>query len=403
MNIKLIKKIILASCFSSSIAVAGGISDDKVVIGMPSDFSGIYSDITGDASATAARMAIEDFGGKVLGKPIELLIGDHHLKADVAVSITREWLDRRGLDAIVDIASSAPALAVTKLATDRGKIVFNNGAGATLFTGKNCTPLSFHWAYDTYALANGVAKAVTLEGGSTWFFITADYSFGYSMEGDAKRVIEANGGKVLGSVRHPISNADFSSYLLQAQASGAKVIGAANAGSDLRNTIKQAKEFGITSGGQKLAGMIMFLNDVKAIGLKEAAGLNVLVGYYWDRNEASRAFAKRFEAKMKKKPNTINAGVYSATLHYLRAIEAAGTDDGPTVAKQIRKLKIDDFFAQNGYVREDGRMVHDMFLAAIKAPKESKGEWDVYNILRTLPGNEAYKPLSESSCSLVKG
>ena len=223
------------------------------------------------------------------------------------------------------------------------------------------------------------------------------------MEGDAKRVIEANGGKVLGSVRHPISNADFSSYLLQAQASGAKVIGAANAGSDLRNTIKQAKEFGITSSGQKLAGMIMFLNDVKAIGLKEAAGLNVLVGYYWDRNEASRAFAKRFEAKMKKKPNTINAGVYSATLHYLRAIEAAGTDDGPTVAKQIRKLKIDDFFAQNGYVREDGRMVHDMFLAAIKAPKESKGEWDVYNILRTLPGNEAYKPLSESSCSLVKG
>lgn len=403
MNIKLIKKIILASCFSSGIAVAGGISGDKVVIGMPTDFTGIYSDLTGEGTAVAARMAIEDFGGTVLGKPIELLTGDHHLKADVAVGIVREWLDRKGLDAIVDIASSSPALAVTNLMTERGKITFNNSAGTTRLTGKDCSALSFHWAYDTFALANGVAKAVTLEGGDTWFFITADYAFGYSMEGDAKEVIEANGGKVLGSVRHPLSGSDFSSFLLQAQASGAKVIGAANAGSDLRNTIKQAKEFGITSSGQKLTGMIFFINDAKAIGVKDAAGLNVLVGYYWNRNDESRAFAKRFEAKLHKKPNTIQAGVYSSTLHYLRAVKAAGTDEGKAVAEKIRTIKIDDFFAINGYVRKDGRMVHDMFLANIKPAKDAKDEWDVFEITRTLPGKDAYKPLSAGGCPLIKG
>ena len=251
-------------------------------------------------------------------------------------------------------------------------------------------------------LANGVAKAMTLEGNDTWFFITADYAFGYSMEADAKQVIEANGGKVIGSVRHPLSGSDFSSYLLQAQASGAKVIGAANAGSDLRNTIKQAKEFGITSSGQKLTGMIFFIDDARAIGVKEAAGLSVLVGYYWNRNDESRAFAKRFEEKANKKPNTIHAGVYSATRHYLRAIESAGTDDGQAVAEHMRKLKIDDFFAINGFIREDGRMVHDMFLVKIKPANEAESDWDVFEVVRTLPGNEAYRPLSESECVLVK-
>ncbi|HBA34261.1 MAG TPA: ABC transporter permease [Gammaproteobacteria bacterium] len=402
MHIKSLAGVTLASLLTCTTALAAGISDDKVVIGMPSDFSGIYADLTGKGSAIAAQMAIDEFGGKVLGKPIELLTGDHHLKADVAVGITREWLDRKGLDAVVDIAASSAALAVTKLMTERGKITINNAAGTTRLTGKDCSALSFHWAYDTFALANGVAKAMTLEGNDTWFFITADYAFGYSMEADAKQVIEANGGKVIGSVRHPLSGSDFSSYLLQAQASGAKVIGAANAGSDLRNTIKQAKEFGITSSGQKLTGMIFFIDDARAIGVKEAAGLSVLVGYYWNRNDESRAFAKRFEEKANKKPNTIHAGVYSATLHYLRAIESAGTDDGQAVAEHMRKLKIDDFFAINGFIREDGRMVHDMFLVKIKPANEAESDWDVFEVVRTLPGNEAYRPLSESVCALVK-
>ncbi len=402
MHIKSLAGVTLASLLTCTTALAAGISDDKVVIGMPSDFSGIYADLTGKGSAIAAQMAIDEFGGKVLGKPIELLTGDHHLKADVAVGITREWLDRKGLDAVVDIAASSAALAVTKLMTERGKITINNAAGTTRLTGKDCSALSFHWAYDTFALANGVAKAMTLEGNDTWFFITADYAFGYSMEADAKQVIEANGGKVIGSVRHPLSGSDFSSYLLQAQASGAKVIGAANAGSDLRNTIKQAKEFGITSSGQKLTGMIFFIDDARAIGVKEAAGLSVLVGYYWNRNDESRAFAKRFEEKANKKPNTIHAGVYSATLHYLRAIESAGTDDGQAVAEHMRKLKIDDFFAINGFIREDGRMVHDMFLVKIKPANEAESDWDVFEVVRTLPGNEAYRPLSESECALVK-
>ncbi|MCG8380994.1 MAG: ABC transporter substrate-binding protein [Gammaproteobacteria bacterium] len=402
MHLKSLAGATLASLLTCTTALATSISDDKVVIGMPSDFSGIYADLTGKGSAIAAQMAIDEFGGKVLGKPIELLTGDHHLKADVAVGITREWLDRKGLDVVVDIAASSAALAVTKLMTERGKITINNAAGTTRLTGKDCSALSFHWAYDTFALANGVAKAMTLEGNDTWFFITADYAFGYSMEADAKQVIEANGGKVIGSVRHPLSGSDFSSYLLQAQASGAKVIGAANAGSDLRNTIKQAKEFGITSSGQKLTGMIFFIDDARAIGVKEAAGLSVLVGYYWNRNDESRAFAKRFEEKANKKPNTIHAGVYSATRHYLRAIESAGTDDGPTVAEHMRKLKIDDFFALNGFIREDGRMVHDMFLVKIKPAKEAESDWDVFEVVRTLPGNEAYRPLSESECALVK-
>lgn len=402
MHIKSLAGVTLASLLTYTTALAAGISDDKVVIGMPSDFSGIYADLTGKGSAIAAQMAIDEFGGKVLGKPIELLTGDHHLKADVAVGITREWLDRKGLDAVVDIAASSAALAVTKLMTERGKITINNAAGTTRLTGKDCSALSFHWAYDTFALANGVAKAMTLEGNDTWFFITADYAFGYSMEADAKQVIEANGGKVIGSVRHPLSGSDFSSYLLQAQASGAKVIGAANAGSDLRNTIKQAKEFGITSSGQKLTGMIFFIDDARAIGVKEAAGLSVLVGYYWNRNDESRAFAKRFEEKANKKPNTIHAGVYSATRHYLRAIESAGTDDGQAVAEHMRKLKIDDFFAINGFIREDGRMVHDMFLVKIKPANEAESDWDVFEVVRTLPGNEAYRPLSESECALVK-
>ena len=402
MHLKSLAGATLASLLTCTTALATSISDDKVVIGMPSDFSGIYADLTGKGSAIAAQMAIDEFGGKVLGKPIELLTGDHHLKADVAVGITREWLDRKGLDAVVDIAASSAALAVTKLMTERGKITINNAAGTTRLTGKDCSALSFHWAYDTFALANGVAKAMTLEGNDTWFFITADYAFGYSMEADAKQVIEANGGKVIGSVRHPLSGSDFSSYLLQAQASGAKVIGAANAGSDLRNTIKQAKEFGVTSSGQKLTGMIFFIDDARAIGVKEAAGLSVLVGYYWNRNDESRAFAKRFEEKANKKPNTIHAGVYSATLHYLRAIESAGTDDGQAVAEHMRKLKIDDFFAINGFIREDGRMVHDMFLVKIKPANEAESDWDVFEVVRTLPGNEAYRPLSESECALVK-
>lgn len=378
-------------------------SDNKVKIGVLTDLSGTYSDLAGQGSVLAAQMAIEDFGGKLNGAPIELVSADHQNKADIASSIARKWYDTEQVDAIFDLVTTAAAVAVREVSREKGRIDMNSGAGSTVLTNDKCSATGFHWTYDVYAMAVGTGNAVVKQGGDSWFFLTADYAFGHDLEAQTAKVVKANGGTVKGSVRHPFPNADFSSFLLQAQASGAKIIGLANAGSDTINAIKQAKEFGITQAGQSLAGLLVFISDVHSLGLDTAQGMMLTTGYYWDRDEASRAFAKRWSEKMKgRMPTMVHAGVYSSVLHYLRSVEKAKTDEGVKVAEQIRTLPIKDFFAVNGKVRADGRMVHDMYLAQVKKPSESKGPWDYYNILRTIPGDEAFKPLADSTCALVK-
>ncbi len=377
-------------------------SDNKVKIGVLTDLSGTYSDLAGQGSVVAAQLAIDDFG-KQLGVPVELVSADHQNKADTASAIARKWYDSEGVDATFDLVTSAVAVAVRQVSRERGKIDMNSGAGSTALTNAECSATGFHWTYDTYAMAAGTANAVVKQGGDSWFFLTADYTFGHDLEAQSAKVVKANGGTVKGTVRHPFPNSDFSSFLLQAQASQAKIIGLANAGADTTNAIKQAKEFGITQGGQSLAGLLVFISDVHALGLDTAQGMMLTTGYYWDMDDASRSFAKRFGEKMKgKMPTMVHAGVYSSVLHYLKAVHAAKTDDGAKVAEQIRALPIQDFFARNGKIRADGRMVHDMYLAKVKAPGESKGPWDYYSILRTIPGDEAFKPLAESTCALVK-
>ena len=378
-------------------------SDNKVKIGVLTDLSGTYSDLAGQGSVLAAQMAIEDFGGKLNGAPIEIVSADHQNKADIASSIARKWYDTEQVDAIFDLVTTAAAVAVREVSREKGRIDMNSGAGSTVLTNDKCSATGFHWTYDVYAMAVGTGNAVVKQGGDSWFFLTADYAFGHDLEAQTAKVVKANGGTVKGSVRHPFPNADFSSFLLQAQASGAKIIGLANAGSDTINAIKQAKEFGITQAGQSLAGLLVFISDVHSLGLDTAQGMMLTTGYYWDRDDASRAFAKRWSEKMKgRMPTMVHAGVYSSVLHYLRSVQAAKTDEGAKVAEQIRTLPIKDFFAVNGKVRADGRMVHDMYLAQVKKPSESKGPWDYYNILRTIPGDEAFKPLADSTCALVK-
>lgn len=378
-------------------------TDNKVKIGILTDLSGTYSDLAGQGSVEAAKLAIEDFGGKVAGMPIELVSADHQNKADIASAIARKWYDTDGVDGIFDLVTSAAGIAVRQISREKGKIDVNSGAGSTALTNDQCSPTGFHWAYDTYALANGTGNAVVKQGGDTWYFLTADYTFGNNLQAQTEKVVKANGGKVLGAVKHPFPNSDFSAYLLQAQASGAKIIGLANAGSDTINAIKQAKEFGITQGGQQLAGLLVFISDVHSLGLDVAQKMLLTTGYYWDQDDGTRAFAKRFAAKMGgRMPTMVHAGVYSSVTHYLKAVAAAKTDDGLKVADKMRELPISDFFAKNGKLRADGRMVHDMYLAQVKTPAESKGPWDYYKILRTIPGDEAYQPLSESACPLVK-
>jgi len=378
-------------------------TDNKVKIGVLTDLSGTYSDLAGQGSVLAAQMAIEDFGGKLNGAPIELVSADHQNKADIASSIARKWYDTEQVDAIFDLVTTAAAVAVREVSREKGRIDMNSGAGSTVLTNDKCSATGFHWTYDVYAMAVGTGNAVVKQGGDSWFFLTADYAFGHDLEAQTAKVVKANGGTVKGSVRHPFPNADFSSFLLQAQASSAKIIGLANAGSDTINAIKQAKEFGITQAGQSLAGLLVFISDVHSLGLDTAQGMMLTTGYYWDRDDASRAFAKRWSEKMKgRMPTMVHAGVYSSVLHYLRSVEKAKTDEGAKVAEQIRTLPIKDFFAVNGKVRADGRMVHDMYLAQVKKPSESKGPWDYYNILRTIPGDEAFKPLADSTCALVK-
>ncbi|RXH05800.1 ABC transporter substrate-binding protein [Bradyrhizobium vignae] len=371
-------------------------------IGVLSDFSSVYSDIGGMGNVEATKMAIEDFGGQMFGKPIEMISADVLNKPDVASTIARKWWETEGVDMIIDLPTSATALAVMELSRQYEKIMIVTDAASSDITGKSCSPYTAHWTYDTYANAHTVGSAIVKNGGDTWFFLTADYVFGHSVERDTGDVVKASGGKVLGSVKHPLNTADFSSFLLQAQASKAKIIGLANGGGDTINAIKQAGEFGIVAGGQNLAAIVMFISDVHSLGLKLAQGLIITEAYYWDLNDKTRAFGKRFLERVKRMPTMNQAATYSATLHYLKAVQAAGTKDAKTVMAKMRALPVRDAFTDDGVLREDGRMVHSMYLFQVKKPEESKGPWDYYKLLAEVPADQAFRPLKDGGCPLVK-
>jgi len=366
------------------------------------DMSSLYADITGSGSETAAKMAVEDFGGEVLGRKLEVVVGDHLNEADLAANIARDMFDNQHVEMIFDVAASATALAAAEIAKARGKIIMFNGPGSIRLTNEACGPYTVHYVFDTFAQANVTGLAAVKSGLDTWFFLTADYAFGQDLEKDTSNVVVKSGGKVLGSVRHPINTSDFSSFLLQAQASKAKVIGLANAGGDTINAIKQAAEFGISKGGQKLSPLLAFVTDIDSVGLDTAQGLLLAEAFYWDLNDDTRAFTKRFMERTKRVPTSAQAGVYSSVLHYLQAVKAAGTTDSAAVMKLMKETPINDMFAKNGKIREDGRMVHDMYLFEVKKPSESKGRWDDYKLLATVPGDQAFQSLAESRCPLVK-
>jgi branched-chain amino acid transport system substrate-binding protein len=378
------------------------ISDGVVKIGLIEDMSSIYADITGIGAVTAAKMAVADFGGTVLGKPIEVVAADHQNKADSAAATARAWFDTQHVDALVDVAASATALAAIEVAKSSNKIIIINGGAAARITNEACTRISIHYSYDTYAMSHGTGAAMVKAGYDGWFFLTADYAFGHDLEESTAAVVKARGGKVLGSIRVPINTLDFSSALLQAQSSRAKVIGLANAGGDTINSIKQAAEFGIARGGQKMAGLLVFINDVHALGLQTAQGMLLTTSFYWDRNDESRAWAQRYFERMNKMPNMVQAGVYSATTHYLQAVQAAGTDETSAVMEKMRSTPINDFFVKNGKIREDGRMMREMYLYEVKKPSESRRPWDYYKLVATIPADEAFQPLSESRCALMR-
>ena len=387
---------------STSIALAASASDGKVKIGILNDQSGVYADFGGKGSVEAAKMAVEDFGGKVLDGPIEIVDADHQNKPDIASNIARQWFDTNQVDAIMELTTSSVALAVQAIAKEKKKIDIVTGAATTELTGKQCSPYGFHWAYDTHALAVGTGGALVKQGGKKWFFLTADYAFGYSLEQQTSDFVKANGGEVVGAVRHPLSNADYSSFLLQAQSSGANVVGLANAGADTQNAIKQAAEFGITQGGQRLAALLFTVAEVNGLGLEAAQGLSLTEGFYWDRDDESRKFGERYMKRTGKMPNMIQAGTYSAVLQYLKAIQKAGTDETEAVAKQLHEMPVEDVFAGKGTVGPNGRMIKDMYLLEVKKPSESKKPWDYFKVLATIPGKEAYIDPAKSGCPLVK-
>jgi branched-chain amino acid transport system substrate-binding protein len=394
---------LLGFCVALGLAATARAQTDTIKIGVLADMSSLYADLGGPGSLEAAKMAVADFGGTVLGKKIEVVGADHQNKPDVGASIARQWFDEQGVQMITDLTTSSVALAVQEVAREKNKVILVTGAASSDLTGKSCAPTSVHWEYDTTALANGTGAAVVKAGGDTWFFITADYAFGHALQKDTATVVEANGGKVLGSVNVPLNNADFSSYLLQAQSSKAKIIGLANAGGDTINSIKQAAEFGIVQGGQRLAGLLLFVSDVHSLGLQTAQGLQMTESFYWDQDEQTRAWAKKFFDRTKKEPTMVQAGSYSATLHYLEAVKAANSLDGPTVVKQLKSKPINDFDIRNGHIQEDGSLVHDMYLYEVKKPGDSKGEWDLYKTVATIPGDEAFKRPRGNECPLVKG
>ena len=392
----------MAAILASSTAAYAEPSDGKVKIGILNDQSGVYADFGGKFSYEAAKMAVEDYGGKVLGVPVEVVTADHQNKPDIASNIARQWYDTEQVDTIMELTTSSVGLAVQALSNEKKKITINTGAASTELTGKQCTPYGFHWAYDTYALAVGTGGAMVEQGGDSWFFLTADYAFGYSLEENTSNFVKEKGGKVLGAVRHPLATTDYSSFLLQAQSSGAKVIGLANAGMDTQNAIKQAAEFGIVAGGQRMAALLFTLAEVHGIGLEAAQGLTLTEAFYWNRDDESRAFGKRFFDRTGAMPNMVHAGTYSAVTSYLKAVEAAGTDETEAVAAKLHELPINDVFAKNGKVGPNGRMIHDVYLMEVKKPGESDVAWDYYNVLSTIPGDKAFMDPATSGCPLVK-
>src|SRR5437667_8902435 len=378
------------------------ISDDVVKIGVLTDMSSLYADATGKGSLAAVEMAVADYGGKVKGKPVEVISADHQNKPDVGVNIARNWYDNEKVDTIVDVPTSSVALPISALTREKNRININSGGGSSDITGVACSPNTVHWTYDTYALSNVAGKAMVQRGEDTRFFVTADYAFGMALERDAANVVNESGGRVLGDVRHPLNTSDFSSFLLQAQASKAKVVALANAGGDTTNALTRAAEFGITQGGQKMIALLQEITDTHALGVKATQGLIVTDAFYWDMNDETRAFSKRFNDKVGHMPTMIQAGLYSATMHYLKAIDAVGTDDSTKVMAQMKATPIHDFFAKDGKIREDGRMVHDMYLFEVNKPEESKGEWDLYKLLATVPGDQAFRPIEQGGCPFIK-
>ncbi|WP_411037245.1 ABC transporter substrate-binding protein [Shinella sp. BYT-45] len=391
----------MAVLLAGSTAAHADVSDGVVKIGILNDQSGVYANFGGKYSFEAARMAVEDYGGKVLGASVEVITADHQNKPDIASNIARQWYDTEQVDAIMELTTSSVALAVQAISKEKKKIDIVTGAATTELTGAQCSPYGFHWAYDTYSLAVGTGGALVKEGGDTWFFLTADYAFGYSLEENTANFVKANGGTVSGSVRHPLATTDYSSFLLQAQSSGAKVIGLANAGLDTSNSIKQAAEFGIVAGGQRLAALLFTLAEVHGLGLEAAQGLTLTEGFYWNRTPEAAEFGKRFFDRTGAMPNMVHAGTYSAVTQYLKAIEKAGTDETEAVAKALHEMPVNDVFAENGKVGANGRMIHDMYLMEVKKPGESDVAWDYYKVLATIPGDEAFIDPAKSGCPLV--
>ena len=391
--------LVLGLLLAPSIGLA---QDGAVKIGVLDDMSGPYSENTGPGDLLAVRMAVADFGGRVLGKPIEIVSADMQNKVDVGVGIARRWYEQEQVDLIVGIPHSAIALGVVKLAEQTNRLVMPTAAATAELTGKACSTHSVHWVYDTYGQSKTIASAIVKQGGDSWFFITVDYAFGIALEQNATDFVKAAGGRVLGSARHPLNTSDFSSFLLQAQASKAKVVVMANGGTDITNAIKQAKEFGLDRGGQRLAGLLIQYPEVHALGLPTAQGLLMAASFYWDMSPEARAFTDRFTAAKGMPPTMIQAGTYGATLHYLKAVQAAGTDEAKAVMAKMKEMPINDFMTREGRIREDGRVIRDMYLMQVKKPEESKGEWDLARIVSTIPGDQAFRPLAEGGCPLVK-
>ncbi len=395
-----------------SIAVAAGvlsttaqaaISDDEIRIGYLADMSGTYRDLSGPGGLEALKMAVEDFGGQVNGKKIVIFNADDLNKPDVGANTVRQWIDEKNVDVVTGLVATSVVMAVNKIVEQENKLALISGSASSSLTNEYCSPNHIHWVYDTYALSNGTAHAILQEdGGKDWFLLSADYAFGHALEGDLTKVIESEGGKVVGKVRHPFPSNDFSSYILQAQGSGAEVVALANAGADMVNSLQTASQFGLTQSGQKLAGMVVFLNDVHSMGLEVTQGLMLTTGWYWDMNDETREWANRYYKSVGRMPTMAQAGVYSSTMHYLNAVKETDSDDSQVVRAKMIETPINDMFAKNGKIREDGRMVHDMYLAQVKTPAESTSEWDLYKILRTIPGDQAYRPLAESQCKLIK-
>jgi branched-chain amino acid transport system substrate-binding protein len=406
MKAKLIASLLLGAALGFAVATAASAEDKTVKIGVLTDLSGLYADLGGAGSIVAAQMAVEDSGMAGKGWKLDVISADHQNKPDIATNIARQWIDVEKVDVLMDVLNSGVALAVNNLVKEKNSIMINSGAASSDLTNAQCTPNTVHWTYDTYMLAHSTGQALVKAGGDTWFFITADYAFGAALERDTTAVVQAAGGKVIGGVKHPLNTADFSSFLLQAQASKAKIIGMANAGGDTTNTIKQAAEFGIVAGGQKLAGLLLFLTDVHSLGLKVAQGLNFTETFYWDMNDETRAFSKRFSERMKSKaePTMVQAGVYAGLLHYFKALEALGGNphDGAKVVAKMKELPTDDPLFGKGTIRADGRKLHPAYLFEVKSPAESKGPWDYYKLVGTTPADQAFRPLAESACPLVK-